>query len=174
MDKQVIQCTCGFELLVIPDLAEMRNAIENHAKDKHTKDPKRDRVVLNLSQKTLLKASEFFKEARANHADITQLGEQDCWVNDATRKDIENTLTLYGEENVFGVEVWSFKKFRGKELIGICNFGVSYLFTTANEKKVDRVIDEYQKQNDGNFNAKATWKIVNTLDRLAIHTCTWV
>ena len=95
------------------------------------------------------------------------LTEFDQWVNDATRKDIENVARKH-DFKVFGLKFWSWKKKRGRELIGARNFEVDLIFREEDEEKVDELIGKYEQ---GKIDSVS---IVNKLFDLAIEACTWV
>jgi hypothetical protein len=98
------------------------------------------------------------------------LTEFDQWVNDATRKDIENTVEKEGGE-VFGLKVWTWEIIPAEQLKDICNFGVDLIFRNHDKEKVFRVIDEEAKKP---FSMAATKKLVDELFKLAVLSCTWV
>jgi hypothetical protein len=62
---RLIRCECGFEILLVPDLATMARAIEDHAR-KHGQKEKdaakaafeEERIIDNLTSQTLSIASE--------------------------------------------------------------------------------------------------------------------
>jgi len=95
------------------------------------------------------------------------LTEFDQWVNDATRKDIENVARKH-DFKVFGLKFWSWKKKRGRELIGARNFEVDLIFRDEDEPKVDALIKKYKKREINEM------KVVNELFDLAVMDCLWV
>jgi len=101
---------------------------------------------------------------------IWELTEFDQWVNDATRKDIENTVEKEGGD-VFGLKVWSWEMLPAEKLKGICNFGIDLVFRNKDRAKVLKLIDEEAKKP---FSMAATKKLVDELFKLAILSCMWV
>ena len=101
---------------------------------------------------------------------IWELTEFDQWVNDATRKDIENTVEKEGGD-VFGLKVWSWEMLPAEKLKGICNFGIDLVFRNKDRAKVLKLIDEEAKKP---FSMAATKKLVDKLFKLAILSCMWV
>jgi len=98
------------------------------------------------------------------------LTEFDQWVNDATRKDIENMVEKEGGE-VFGLKVWTWEMLPAEKLNGICNFGIDLVFRNRDRAKVLKIIDEESKKP---FSMATTKKLVEELFKLAILNCTWV
>lgn len=98
------------------------------------------------------------------------LTEFDQWVNDATRKDIENTVAKE-DEQVFGLKIWTWEMMPSEQLKGVCNFSVDLIFRNKDKDKVLRIIDEEAKKP---FSMTATKALVEKLFELAILSCTWV
>jgi len=109
-------------------------------------------------------AKEMLKRGIASPFDLT---EEDKWVNNATRKDVENVAREHNSK-VFGLKFWSWKKKRGKELLDVKNFEVDLIFKDEDEAKVDKIISEYEN------GKKDTVKTINELFDLAILDCFWV
>jgi len=110
--------------------------------------------------------------------DPENLTEFDQWVNDATRVDIENIVKGHNAE-VFGIHTWKpWKKTKGKNLIGTCNFSVDYIFKNTDEQAVDKIIAKYEEKAKGKeWNkelSKLSWKTVTALNNLALDSCLWV
>lgn len=104
------------------------------------------------------------------------LTEFDQWVNDATRKDIENIAEKHNFE-VFGLELWEWKKIRGKNLVGALNFSVDLIFKNEDEPKVDALIREYRIFMAPRPILKVSQhskKLVDNLFDLSVMPCTWV
>lgn len=101
------------------------------------------------------------------------LTEFDQWVNDATRKDIETTAEQHNYE-VFGLEMWQWKKIRGRDLVGALNFSISLIFKNEDEPKVDQIINKYKEESEKNWSMKLDMKTVDDLHALALMSCTWV
>ena len=97
------------------------------------------------------------------------LREDDQWVNDATRQDIE---ALVRQGPVFGLEFWTWNKFRGDELKDVKNFQLDLLFKEEDESKVDKAIADYKIKKGEGF--RTTREIIDELQGLAIYTCLWV
>ena len=115
---------------------------------------------------------ELWKQMKAHgKTDPWELTEFDQWVNDATRKDIENLL---GENsNVFGLKFWSWVRIPPEKLKGICNFGVDLIFREEDKEQVEELINDYQ-QNKHGWNVKKAKALTEKLFDLAILDCTWV
>ena len=98
------------------------------------------------------------------------LTEFDQWVNDATRRDIENTVAKE-DEQVFGLKIWTWEISPSEKLKGVCNFGVDLISRNQDKDKVFKIIDEEAKKP---FSMAATKKLVDELFEIAILSCTWV
>jgi len=112
-------------------------------------------------------AREMKERGITNPWDLTEF---DQWVNDATRKDIENMVEKEGGE-VFGLKVWTWEIIPAEQLKDVCNFGVDLIFRSEDKEKVFKVIDEEAKKP---FSMKTTRKLIDQLFRLAVQSCTWV
>jgi hypothetical protein len=112
-------------------------------------------------------AREMKERGITNPWDLTEF---DQWVNDATRRDIENTVEKEGGE-VFGLKVWTWEILPAEKLKGIYNFGVDLVFRNNDKDKVLMIIDEEGKKP---FNMATTKRLVDELFKLAIMSCTWV
>ncbi len=114
--------------------------------------------------------SELAKQMRAHGIKSSwNLTEFDQWVNDATRRDIENLLAE--NKQVFGLKMWIWETIEAENLKGICNFGVDLIFRNEDRQKVKDLIEGYKHQKWSMLNAK---KLVDKLFDLAIMSCTWV
>jgi len=61
------------------------------------------------------------------------LREDDQWVNDSTRQDIE---AIAKQGPVFGLKHWTWEKFRGDQLKDVKNFEFDLLFKVEDEAKL--------------------------------------
>lgn len=92
------------------------------------------------------------------------LREDDQWVNDATRQDIE---ALAKQVPLFGLKHWEWKKLRGDQLKDVKNFEIDLLFRVEDEPKVDELIRRYTAD-------PSCITIVDRLSEFAIYFCLWV
>jgi hypothetical protein len=98
------------------------------------------------------------------------LTEFDQWVNDATRKDI-NSIAEQQNYEVFGLEMWTWKKIRGKALVDTLNFSVDLIFKNQDEPKVDTFIQRHKRRK---WTMKKDKWLIDELFKIALMTCTWV
>jgi hypothetical protein len=98
------------------------------------------------------------------------LTEFDQWVNDAIRTDI-NTVAEQHNYEVFGLEMWKWKKIRGRDLIHTLNFSVDLIFKNQDEPKVDSLIQRHKRRK---WSMKADKRLIDKLFAIALISCTWV
>jgi len=96
------------------------------------------------------------------------LREDDQWVNDATRQDIEAIEALAKQGPLFGLKFWTWEKFRGDQLKDVKNFELDLLFKVEDEPKVDEAIRLHAA------NPSLCRTIVDRLSDLAVYSCLWV
>jgi len=99
------------------------------------------------------------------------LTEFDQWVNDATRKDINDAVERNNGQ-VFGLKIWSWKEIEAENLKDICNFDVDLIFKNKHRTKVRKWIEAYKKRKA--WSIKADKQLVDKLFDRAILYCTWV
>lgn len=99
------------------------------------------------------------------------LQETDTWVNDATFEDIKRIAERYNYK-VFGLNVSSLKKIRGRGLLKVRTFQVDYIFKKEDEEKVNSIISEYL--NSERHLKPDLINFIDKLSKLAIYTCIWV
>lgn len=120
-----------------------------------------------------VKMSELAKQMKAHGiTNPWHLTEFDQWVNDATRKDIENLLAE--NSNVFGLKFWSWDQIPLEKLHGIYNFGVDLIFKEEDKDKVQQLIEDYKRKTKVKWSIVTAKKIVDQLFELAILDCCWV
>jgi hypothetical protein len=94
------------------------------------------------------------------------LSEFDQWVNDATRKDINE---IANKREVFGLHVWDFTILERKELLGkIYNFGVDHIFDVKDRERVLSAIEQYKS---GKIGAQ---EFLDLIFPIAVYSCMWV
>ena len=99
---------------------------------------------------------------------VWDLGEDDKWVNDATREDIRR----YAEKgDVFGLKLWEHRYLEGDELVDVPNFGVDMLFRKEDRDKVEKLIEEYEAKE---WSMETTKQLVDKLAELSVYMCVWV
>jgi len=109
-------------------------------------------------------AKEMLERGVTNPLDLTEF---DQWVNDATRRDIENIARKYNFR-VFGLKFWSWRKKRDRELLDTKNFEVDLVFRDEDEPKVDALIEKYERREIDEM------KVIEELFDLAVMDCMWV
>ncbi|MEM0288105.1 MAG: hypothetical protein QXG05_08075 [Nitrososphaerota archaeon] len=109
---------------------------------------------------------EILKQMRLHGVGPLDVTEGDTWVNDATREDINNIAKEYNYE-VFGLQMWTWEKVKGKSLINAPNFSVDYIFRNQDESKVYSSIKRYRRTH-------SSLRIINELAALSIYGCFWV
>jgi hypothetical protein len=94
------------------------------------------------------------------------LTEFDQWVNDATRKDINE---IAKNQEVFGLHVWDFKILERKELLGkIYNFGVDHIFENKDRERVLSAIEQYKSKKI------SAQEFLDLIFPIAVYSCMWV
>jgi len=104
------------------------------------------------------------------------LTEFDQWVNDATRKDINDAVERNNGQ-VFGLKIWTWNEIEAEHLKEVCNFDVDLIFRNEQRTQVRELIEAYKKRTPTQGSAwsmKADKQLVDQLFDLAILSCTWV
>lgn len=124
-------------------------------------------------QKEKFSETELCKEMISHHVNGTELREDQFWVNDATRKDLQS-IAEKNNFDIFGLKCWrDWKVTEAKKLGEAFNFQVDYVFVNSDKAKVDAIIATYEREIAKGYSSKVTWDCVNALAELALMECVW-
>lgn len=110
------------------------------------------------------------KEMEGRGYGIEDLNETDWWVNDATRKDINELVDKY---DIVGLKLDD-KIITREELKDIYNFGVNYIFLKNDEDQVKEWIAEYNRTKTDEKFLIQYYDLLKKLEEIAIYSCVWV
>lgn len=124
-------------------------------------------------QREKFSETELCKEMIKHHVDGTELREDQFYINDATRKDLQSIAEKNNFE-VFGLKCWrGWQITEAKKLGESFNFQVDYVFSNQDKDKVYQIILTYEKEISKGYSSKVTWDCVNALSELALMECVW-
>jgi hypothetical protein len=103
-----------------------------------------------------------FDEMRKRGVNFYDLTEYDQWVNDATRKELEQF-----DKNYFGLEFWTWKIYPAP-FKDVKTFQFHVVIRNKHKERVLKIIDDYK---NGRIDS---CECVKLIFKLAVYSCFWV
>jgi hypothetical protein len=103
-----------------------------------------------------------FEEMKKRGLNFDDLTEYDQWVNDATRKELEQF-----DENYFGLEFWTWKIYPAP-FKNVKNFQFDIVLRNKDLRRVLEIIDDYENKRID------VCECVKLIFKLAVYVCFWV